>query len=298
MKNDIFVVSDLHIGIGGSRDNFGYPGSDKPRQLNLFLDYISEHNGELIIVGDLFEFWQANFSRVLTKNMSLIERLGQLKPTYIIGNHDIDLVGFIEHKLLSPDLFQYLSGPFIRKIGNKKFYFMHGHEIDPYNKGEVPGKGRLLTIVAGIAESVVGSPLLSDGRSVESVLEQTGEGIWNAIKRCARKLFIRILLRMGVQTDELSPAQSPNRASEMLLYYKAHREENHYDVAIVGHTHRPGRIGDWYFNSGSWATSDNNFLRITPSGEVQIFDWRSGQPVANKTVLTLPETPEYAQYER
>jgi len=290
MEKDLFVISDLHIGDGGSRDNFGYPGSDKPQQLNLYLDYVSGHKGELIIIGDLFEFWQANFSRILTKNISMIERLGQLKPTYVIGNHDIDLIGFVEHKLLSPDLFRYLSGPFTRKIGNKTFYFMHGHEIDPYNNGEAPGKGRLLTIIAGIAESFVGSPRLSNGRSVESVLEQAGEGIWNAIKRCARKLFVKILLGVGVQTDESSPAGNPDRASEMLLRYKAHWEENHYDVAIVGHTHRPGRIGDWYFNSGSWATSDNSFLRITQRGEVQVFDWKNGQPAVNETMLTLPET--------
>jgi len=290
MEKDVFVISDLHIGDGGPRDNFGYLSSDKPQQLNLFLDYVSEHNGELIIIGDLFEFWQANFSRILTRNMSLIERLGQLKPTYIIGNHDIDLVAFIEHKLLCPNLFQNLSGPVARKIGDKTFYFMHGHEVDPYNKGEIPGKGRLLAIVGGMAESLVGSPRLSNGRSVESVLEQAGEGIWNAVKRCARKLFVRFLLRMGVQTDELSPAQNPDRASEMLLYYKADRDENRYDIAIVGHTHKPGRIGDWYFNSGSWATSDNNFIRITPDGKVQLFDWKDGRPVVNPTTLTLPET--------
>ena len=298
MENDIFIISDLHIGDGSSRDNFGYPSSDRPEQLKLFLDYLSEQNGELIILGDLFDFWQANFSHVLIKNMSLIERLGRVKPIYVIGNHDIDLVGFIEHKLLQPNLFQNLSGPFVRKIGNKTFYFMHGHEVDPYNKGEIPGKGRLLAIFAGMAESLVGSPRVSDSSSVEAVLEQAGEGIMNAIKAFMRKLLVKILLGLGAQPKEISPAQNPDRASEMLLHYKAHREENHYDVAIVGHTHRPGRIGDWYFNSGSWATSDNNFIRIFPNGEVQIFDWRSGQPVTNKTVLTLPETPEDTQYER
>ncbi len=50
------------------------------------------------------------------------------------------------------------------------------------------------------------------------------------------------------------------------------------------------RIDDWYFNSGSWATSDNNFIHITPNGKVQIFDWKDDQPVVNETVLTLPET--------
>jgi len=298
MQKEIFVISDLHIGDGGPRDNFGHPGSNRLEQLSLFLDYVSEQNGELIILGDLFEFWQANFSHVLTKNMSLIERLGQLKPTYVIGNHDIDLVGFIEQKLLQPTLFQNLSGPFERKIGSKTFYFMHGHEVDPYNKGETPGKGRLLAIVAGIAESFVGSPRLSDGRSVESALEQAGEGIWNAVKRYARKLLMRVLLLIGVQTDELSPAQNPDRASEMLLHYQDHMEKEKYDIAIVGHTHKPGRMDNWYFNSGSWATTDNNFIRISPEGKVKVFDWVNGQAIENNTVLSLPELKTRTQGKR
>jgi len=291
----IYVVSDLHIGDGGPRDNFGYAGSNKPEQFREFLDFVAGQKAELIILGDLFDFWQANFSRVLINNMPLIERLGEMEATFVVGNHDIDLVGFIEHKLLGPRLFHKLSGPFPRKIGNKTFYFMHGHEVDPYNKGEVPGKGRLLTILAGIAESFVGSPRLNGGRSVESVLELAGQGFLNAVKRWGRKLLLKCLLLFGVQSNEQSPAQNSDWACEMLLHYKAHREANHYDVAIVGHTHRPGQIGDWYFNSGSWVTTNNSFIRILSNGEVQAFDWRNNQPEVNSTVLIMPETPEDAR---
>ena len=283
----IFVISDLHIGDGGSRDNFGSANSDRPKQLNLFLDYVAKQNGELIIAGDLFEFWQANFSRVLTSdfNSQLIKRLGELKATYIIGNHDIDLVGFIENKLLCPSLFQKLSGPITREVNGKTFYFMHGHEVDPYNRDEIPGKGRLLTIFAGMAESFVGSPKLADGRSVEAVLEQTGEGAWATIKAWGRRFLAKCVVLLGVQTNELSPAQNLTRATELLLNYKTHKEQNKYDIAIVGHTHQPGRIGDWYFNTGSWATTQNNFVQISPSGEVSVFDWVDGNAVTNETVL-------------
>ena len=295
MENDIFVIGDLHIGDGGSRDNFGYPGSERPQQLNMFLDYISKHEGELIILGDLFEFWQTNFSRVMIKNMPLIERLGQLKPIYVIGNHDIDLVGFIEHKLLQPNLFQNLSGPVVRKIGDKTFYFMHGHEVDPANSGETPGVGRVAAILGGIGEDLFGSPLLPNGQQVEVVLMKWVNyalGLWRLfLNWCKRKITKG---KIPAPKSQLTPRQNPDREQEVLLCYKAHREENHYDAVIVGHTHKPGRIDNWYFNCGSWATSDNNFIRITPSGEVQIFDWKNGQPVANETVLTLPKVPKEA----
>jgi UDP-2,3-diacylglucosamine pyrophosphatase LpxH len=293
IANDIFVISDLHIGDGGPRDNFGYEGSDRPGQIADFLDYVKKHDGELIIIGDLFDFWQANFSRVLTNNFTsrLIKTLGDMKVTYVVGNHDIDLVGFVDQKLLSPALFQALSAPFSRKIGDKTFYFMHGHEIDPYNKDEVPGKGRLLTIFAGMAETFVGSPKLADGRSVEVVLEQTGEGTLNMLKTWGRRVLVKILLLFNVQSNDLSPAQNPDRAAEMLLNYKVHKEQNGYDIAIVGHTHQPGRMGGWYFNTGSWATTDNNFVCISPYGDVQVFNWNNGNPQTNDTVLSLPKIP-------
>ncbi len=295
-NGSIFVISDLHIGDGGPRDNFGHRGSDRPDQLMSFLDYVERENGELIIVGDLFDFWQANFSRVLTNdfNSKLIKRLGDMKATYVIGNHDIDLVGFVEKKLLSPALFQALSGPFTREVNGTTFYFMHGHEVDPYNSGETPGKGRLLTIFAGIAESFVGSPQLPNGRSVETALEQTGEGALRGFKVWGRQLLTKILMLFGVHYNDLSPAQNIERATTMLLQYNAHKEQNQYDVAVVGHTHQPGHIESWYFNAGSWATTDNNFVRITPSGGVQVFDWTNGQPVINNTVLRLPETSKQA----
>jgi len=297
MAKDIFVISDLHIGDGGPRDNFGHTGSDRPRQLIAFLDYVERENGDLIVLGDLFDFWQANFSRVLTSDFGnrLVKKLGEMKVTYVIGNHDIDLVGFVDRKLLSPALFQALSGPFSRQIGEKTFHFMHGHEIDPYNRDEVPGKGRLLTIFAGMAESLVGSPNLADGRSVETVLEQQGEGTLNQVKTWGRRVLAKLLLLFGVQSNDLSPAQNTDRAAEMLARYAAHREAEGYDVLVVGHTHQPGRMDGWYFNSGSWATTDNNFVRITPAGSVQVFDWNDGNPRPNDTVLSLPATRREAE---
>lgn len=297
VANDIFVISDLHIGDGGPRDNFGCKGSDRPSQLMAFLNYVQKEAGELVIVGDLFDFWQANFSRVLTSDFGsqLIKKLGEMQVTYIIGNHDIDLVGFVGQKLLSPPLFQTLSAPLVREIGGRTFCFMHGHEVDPYNRDEVPGKGRLLTIFAGMAESFVGSPKLPDSRSVESALEQTGEGALARLKAWGRKLLAKILLLFGSQSNDTSPAQNPDRATEMLLNYKAHKEKNKYDVLVVGHTHQPGRMDGWYFNSGSWATTDNNFLRIKSSGGVQVFDWVDGCPRVNDAVLALPDASEEAK---
>lgn len=282
----IFVISDLHIGDGGPRDNFSH-GGQRPKQLEKFLDYVAGHNGELIIVGDLLDFWQASFSRVVVKNKKLIDRLGQTDATYVVGNHDIDLVSFIDDKLLSPALFQRLSGPFTRKIGGKTFKFMHGHEVDPFNAGDTPSWGRMMAIFAGICEDKVGSPMLQN-EPLESILTRIGEWFLKVVADGYAKF-------KGPKTksakEQLTPAQNRDRAAEMLAKYAADRQAESYDVAIVGHTHEPGQIGDWYFNTGSWATTNNNFVRIDPDGQAALFDWIDGQPVPNDTVLNLPKSP-------
>jgi predicted phosphodiesterase len=67
----------------------------------------------------------------------------------------------------------------------------------------------------------------------------------------------------------------------MLRRYREDLHERLYDVAVVGHTHKAGRFSDWYFNSGSWTAHKNNFLCISPGGDVELFDWRSSGPLLN-----------------
>ena len=171
----IFVISDLHMGDGGARDNF--PLNNREKELGSFLDYVASQQGELIVLGDLFEFWQMNLSKIVMRRMPLLDRLAAMKATYVVGNHDADLEGFVGTRFLSHPLFQRMSGPFERQIGGKRFKFMHGHEVDPFNKGDEPGKGRIFCIVAGQFEDRNKSPVYPNGHYVEDDLEKIGEGL-------------------------------------------------------------------------------------------------------------------------
>ncbi len=135
----IFVISDLHMGDGGPRDNF--PLNNREKELGLFLDYVAGQQAELIVLGDLFEFWQMNLSKIVVKHLPLLDRLAAMNATYVLGNHDADFDHFIGTGFLAHPLFQRMCGPFERQIGGKRFKFMHGHEVDPVNAGDTPGKG-------------------------------------------------------------------------------------------------------------------------------------------------------------
>ncbi|NLH15850.1 MAG: UDP-2,3-diacylglucosamine diphosphatase [Phycisphaerae bacterium] len=287
-ERDIFVISDLHIGDGGPRDNFAQ-GKDRQRELDGFLDYVEKENGELILLGDLFEFWQASLSKVIVGHLRLMERLEHMGAVYALGNHDVDLKEFMGTGLVQWPLLGRMTGPFERRIGGRNFRFMHGHEVDPYNCGDKPGWGRLLAIFAGIYEDRVGSPMMPSGEAVENALEEFGQrvvGLWNWLVK-----WFRVVSFRGSSPDpkkELPPSQNPARIEEMVELYWKDKCRRNYDVAIVGHTHQPGRIGSWYYNSGCWVQQDNTLVRIRPDGTAGVFSWKQGQPEPNETVLPGP----------
>ena len=82
----------------------------------------------------------------------------------------------------------------------------------------------------------------------------------------------------GVPAEHSYPCPKPRWAKEMLSLYYEDMEDNGYDVLIAGHTHHPGRIEDWYFNSGTWARKKNTFVQVSPNGDAAVFDWIDGRP--------------------
>ncbi len=292
---EIVVASDVHVGDGGFRDSFSHPGSPRPEQFLAFLDWVGTLDAELIILGDLFEFWQANLSRVLTHPLSveIAAKLDALEAVYILGNHDADLVGFVGTDFLCPPLFRRMSGPVFRIMGEKRFLFMHGHEVDPLNAPERPGWARMMSIFVGICEDKFGRPM-QPRRPLVKAFARLGR--W--FLRAGAGTYGRIKNRHGgprLGEGELTPSQDPQQARHMLRVYRALHEHpdapdewHTFDCLVTGHTHSPGRMNGWYYNSGSWSTTDNNFLRISPAGDVDVYDWNDGNPIPNNAVLRIP----------
>jgi len=271
---DIFVVSDLHIGDGGPRDNFS--ADDKARKFGLFLDYVESSGGELFVLGDLFEFWQANVSRVLVHQMPLIDRLAGMNAVYVVGNHDADLEHLIGTNLLAHAFFERISGPFERIIAGKRYKFMHGHELDPFNRDGTPRWGRILAILGGILEDRKGSPLLSAGGFTEKSLLKVSRGfmwMWNNSVNLFEKSERHE--RAHSLYESLTPAQDPSKIKGILALYHKDKCIAGYDYLIAGHTHRAGLFQDWYCNSGCWVGLRSNFLRIAPDGHIHVCEWKN-----------------------
>ncbi len=264
----VFVVSDLHMGDGGPRDNFVI--DNKETQFNLFLDYVEENKGRLVICGDLFELWQSNISKVLTRRMKLLNRLADMETIYVIGNHDIDLRYFVFNtkEWLPHPFFEHLCISCFVQIADKKFKLIHGHQADPYCNSEAPGLGRITAILSGLAEDKNGGPMLNKYRTVEDRVVGPMEkavSVWNWL--CGK----------------------PDRFTEInrRLYDLHLVDEDGPDVVICGHTHFAGHIETWHYNSGTWAERVNSFIRIEPDATVQVYDWDDAQAVPNHKELPI-----------
>lgn len=198
-KAPLYVVSDLHIGDHGARDNFtridltteSGEQVSRPEQFRLFLDLVRKDGGNLLVIGDMFELWQANVGDVLAKNIRLLDELAAIENILIIlGNHDMDLLGLVSCAELglrnAHPIFAKIYVPgkecpgdkkiFTLKFGALTYGFIHGNEIDNFNNSAAPGIGRAITILAGIIEDSVGGPFLPEsGKLVEEdLLDKVG----------------------------------------------------------------------------------------------------------------------------
>lgn len=261
-----YCVSDLHMGDGGPRDNFAY--GSRERELLAFLDMVEEDKGDLVIVGDLFELWQSNVSKVLTKRIWLLDRLAKMGAIYVLGNHDADLNYFIDVPWLSHPFFKTMRLSHQAKIGRRTFKFIHGHQADPYCAGDTPGLGRITAIYSGLREDQNGGPMLDEYRTVEA----------KVVGRMER--FVSVWNWLRGKPDRFTEI---NRSLHR-LYVDDHDEP---DTLICGHTHRPGRIGSWLYNCGTWAERTNSFLRINDNGVVGVSDWVDRRMVPNRTELPI-----------
>jgi len=248
----VFCISDLHLCDRGARDNFIVRGEDR---LLRFLDYVDEQQGTLLILGDLFDVWQCNFSASVMAYPKLLRALCCIPSRWVVGNHDGLLSQFLgtDIQLVNaclPDM----SGPFEVTLGGKCYAFAHGHEMDPTCNSLNPGIGELTAIISGMLEDRKGP----DSGAVED--------------RFIRSLEFPLNLWRAV-------SHQVNRDEEMLNNAETYRKEKDADTLIYGHTHTAGRIGDSIFNTGCWCRDVDTFVRID-DGVPSLHVWDGERPVA------------------
>lgn len=198
-SRSIKVISDLHIGIKGKKDD------DFEFDETLFIRYLKNSLEEfdlLILNGDIFECWESGISansileQIRESRLDLFEFIiGTDRLILINGNHDaIIRTGKIETGAVSH---------YTEQFNDMVVYFAHGHQADFFNNG--PGKniGRCITCCVGRGE---------------------------------RLIYKDLDLDLG-RLDEICRANRDSTTTENHAFKIA--AENGYDVVVYGHTHHP-----------------------------------------------------------
>ena len=255
-----FIVSDFHACDKGPRDRFNF--GDRPERFAHFLDFVSDHCGRLIVAGDLLDLWQCNFSRAAKANMPLLDKLAALGATYVVGNHDVDLLHFVGKHFLNHPIFDNLTTPFVLNDGKIRVKICHGHEADEYCASEQPGIGRMTAIITGLLEDKNGGPMKG-----KFSVEELSVGVLEKLVGWHERIWHR-----------------PQRDLALIDGLHTFIDKGECDYVVGGHTHTPGRKGDWYFNSGCWCLRTDSFVWINEDG-VSVWDWDGRRPVPNNIIL-------------
>lgn len=277
----MFVVSDLHMGDRSPKDNLRQ--GNRETMFDQFLAYVADQRGQLVLLGDVFELLRYPLDNIVARRRDLLDRLARMDTVYVPGNHDQDLASFIGAGDLPHPFFERTSPAFVHQVGDTRFKFMHGHEVDPLITCGTRSISRMVGAVAYLLEFRQGTCILSNDVFTDVLLE-IGEHaleLWNRLTRRMNRALRHCYNRMPA--EPMTRLSRHVRTCRMLERYGEDRTKDLYDVAIVGHTHRAGTFEDWYFNSGSWTGSHRNFLRISPDGNVAVFDWSAAGPQPNHT---------------
>ncbi len=261
----LYVVSDLHMGDGTRKDNF----AEYCQRFEQFLGEVVEKdpNSCLVLAGDVFEFWQSPHGDIVRAHLELLKRLVRSRSVFLVGNHDIDLEGFVGLPVSFP-LIECLATELGIDRGGREIRICHGHEFDKYND---PRKllwlGKIATVGAGQVEMWLGTKIGDE--TTESLLEKIFRGIQAWLARRYRSWF-------GKTAGE--KVEAGKKIDEVRHALDKYRQDHERQLLVAGHTHRAGWYGDWYVNTGCWQSQQAHYAKISPDGQVSLHKW-PGQEV-------------------
>lgn len=270
----IIIVSDVHI---------GYELADVPAFENFIDSLLKEKLDELILLGDIFDFWRCSDIDLLVQYQPIVEKLLQLPLIYVHGNHDFSILRLSRRFPEQPSFKVQTS--IIRRNQKSRFVLCHGYDLEVFTSMEVVG----LEAYENFSEAMCHAGQIGGGIAswVWEFVELV-KGKLNSDARAVLKNAVKMPAEIRPTLEKVDDfAKSPLRAIPLGL-----RSD---DVLIFGHTHRHF-IDTLAVNTGSWVmtrdkkghtyvdiTDDSHDLKQWPtSKEAEKVILRYKPPVAKR----------------
>lgn len=224
-RKNIYFASDVHLGLPNYEKSL-----EREKLFVQWLDEIKNDAKEIILLGDIFDFW-FEYKRAIPKGFTrFLGKLCELTDSgipvhFFIGNHDMWIfdylpkeTGIILHKT-----------PEIKTYNNKKFYLAHGDGMGPGD--------RSYKLLKKIFASRFSQWLFA--RFHPNI------GIWIANSWSTHSRYSR----------ETRPFEGEDK-EWLILYSKDLLKKEHFDYLVYGHRHYPLDLklneSSRYINLGDW----------------------------------------------
>jgi len=264
-------IPDIHLLEKGPTDDF-YEGKEEylDRFLN-FLDFLDKHKEDIQVIqlGDMFDLWQArgNTNLIYETYPNILGLLDvALSATYVIGNHDIDIIEWYKEQNKTFDrLWRY----FLEENADrqKRVIFEHGFQADFCNNQAAwsGAIGREITVIVGLMEYI--------NPDIDIVLGDA----WEKFKRI-----------FSIYNAGLSAKKNPDFVQHeySTYYFNLMQKYNNGDtddvedptdlvLAVIAHTHKARLVsrGSYHLmDCGSWVNGGHEFGLIAGK-EFAICEW-------------------------
>lgn len=235
------IISDIHL---------GEIPADVERTFLSFLESLPGTIDELLINGDLFDFWFEYRSVILRRHFPVLRRLADLvdagvQVRLVGGNHDAWTGTFLGEEIG----LELMDAPTTTVLANRRAYVAHG------------------------------DGLLEDERAYRALRRVIRSGAFRALFRLAPPDLSLPLVRRVSGT----PARLEGRAGDE--HERADRLREHarallesrpeIDLVVFGHIHRPELVevgrGRHYLNAGDWI--HNRSYALLTADSIELRHW-------------------------
>jgi UDP-2,3-diacylglucosamine hydrolase len=243
----VYFLSDFHLGAPDFSSSL-----IREKKIVAFLENARRDAQQIIIAGDVFDFWYEYKTAVPKHFVRLLGKLAEITDSGIpvilfAGNHDMWMRGYFQTELNVPVYFE----PRTFTWNNKKFYVGHGDGLGPGDHGykfiKKIFRNRFCQWLFGQMHPTLGM------------------GIANYFSRKSR------------QKTGSSDAVFLGEENEWLVIHSREMlSKEHYDYFIFGHRHLPLTIklndNAEYINLGDWITHFT--YAVFDGNSVQLKKWQ------------------------
>lgn len=223
---NIYFLSDFHLGVPDAASSLA-----REKKIVRFLDSIKATAAEILIVGDMFDFWfeykhvvPKGYTRILGKLAELTD--AGIKVHFFVGNHDMWMKNYFQQELNIPVYFE----PKTFEFNGKKFYVGHGDGLGPGDNGYK------------FLKKIFRNPVCQWLFGI--IPPSIGMGLAN---------YFSYKSRIASKEPEVFLGESEEW---LLIYSREVLKTAHYDYLVFGHRHLPLDIdlgnNSHYINLGEW----------------------------------------------